>query len=345
MTNKNSHIDETLLMQFLLGEASAEQMQSIEKWLHESEENRKELDQLESVWAETGKLTPKPVAVDVLNAWEKVSKRVDTFEQISKPAKIHTLNKRILKYTYRAAAVLIVAFGIFKVVIEPKLPVEQLAYTTTTHIYKGTLPDGSKIALNLNSKISYPEKFKNKTREVQLEGEAYFEVAHNPKKPFIISAGEAKIRVLGTSFNVKANTDSDVEVSVTTGRVQLFKIDSVSGDTASVFLTAGQKGVLPKSASKPEKLDKPIEPDEMFWMDRTLVFKQVKLSKVIEMLQKYYHVNITVENPMALECKYTATFNDADIDEILDMLANTFNFELKVDAQNYTLKGNGCLDE
>ncbi|MDA3890995.1 MAG: FecR domain-containing protein [Salinivirgaceae bacterium] len=347
MTQYSSHIDETQLMLFLLGEASAEQTQQITKWLLESEENQKELDLLEAIWAESSKLTPNPVAVDVKGAWGSMSLRVDNFEeqQINKIGKVRTLNQKIARISFRAAAILVVAIGIFKFIIDPVLPVEQMAFSASSEVFKGTLPDGSKVALNLNTKLSYPKRFKQGTRKVKLEGEAFFDVAHNHKKPFIISAGDANIRVWGTSFNVKANKGDDVEVSVSTGKVQLFKVDSVSGDTASIFLTAGQKGILPSRTSKPEKLDEQVEPDEMFWMDSTLVFQQIELNKVISTLEKYYNVNITIENRMALTCSYTATFSNADIEDILEMMATTFNFQLLSENNSFVLKGNGCLDD
>lgn len=347
MTDNKSHITETQLMQFLLGEASAEQMQQIEKWLHASAENQMQLDKLESIWLETGKLVPSPVAVDMKLAWETLSLRVDDYEKSKthKGGKVLSMNQKIIRIAMGAAAIFLVAFGLFKIAIEPNIPIDQLVFSSTEKVFKATLPDGSEIALNLNSTLTYPEKFSKQSRNVELEGEAFFQVEHNPKQPFTIKAGNANIKVLGTSFNVKAIKDSDVEVSVSTGRVQLFSIDSITGDTASVLLAAGQKGVLPHSGSAPVKLESVVEPDEMFWMDRTLVFKQIELSKVIQMLEKYYKVNVTIENQMALTCSYTATFTDADIDTILAMLATTFNFELTGSEPNYVLKGNGCLDD
>lgn len=347
MTEQTPYIDEKLLMQFLLGEASSDEMKLITDWLQESDDNKKQLDELETVWIESGKLIFSPVAVDIKGAWNKMSVRVDNFEQNSQKqkGKVLSINQKILRIAYSAAAMLAIAFGIFKFVIQPDMPINQMAYTSSETIFEGVLPDGSDITLNLNSKISYPEKFDKKARRVKLEGEAFFEVEHNPKQPFIINAGDANIKVLGTSFNVNAIKGKDVEVSVTTGRVQLFKVDSISGDTASVILKAGQKGVLYKSASKPEKLDEQVEPDEMFWMNRTLMFKQSKLHKVIQLLEKYYNVDINVSNQAVLNCSYSATFTNANIDDIIEMIAVTFNFELEIENSNYLLKGNGCLDE
>jgi len=347
MTQATPHIDERLLMQFLLGETTTSETQQISEWLLISNENQKLLDQLEAIWAETGKLTPTPVAVDKDSAWKKMSFRIDEFEEQANLSekKVRTLNQKIVRFTYAAAALLAIAFGLFQFAIKPNLPVDQLTMEATDIIYQGKLPDGSEIALNLNSKITYPEKFQRTERYVELKGEGFFEVAHNQKKPFTIQAGDAHIKVLGTSFNVKAYPSKDVEVSVTTGRVQLYKIDSLKGDTSSVFLQAGQKGVLPHAGTKPKRLDEPVSPDEIFWKNRTLVFQQTKLSQVIKMLEKHYPVSIKIENPMALECNYSATFSDAEIEIILEMISNTFNFKLRRDNNNYIFVGNGCLDD
>ena len=104
-------------------------------------------------------------------------------------------------------------------------------------VISDTLSDGSVVALNKNSTLSYPKSFDTKLRQVTLKGEAFFEVKRNFEQAFIISAGESFVKVLGTSFNVKAYADSaNVEVTVVSGLVQLYTLNDNS-DTISVLLT------------------------------------------------------------------------------------------------------------
>jgi hypothetical protein len=112
MNKDTGHIDEKLLLRFLLGEASQDEIQEITEWLQQSEKNQKLLDSYESVWSEAGKLTPNPVAIDIPSAWGRMSERVDNFEK-EKSVKTISLKSRLLKISYSAAAILILFFAIY----------------------------------------------------------------------------------------------------------------------------------------------------------------------------------------------------------------------------------------
>lgn len=345
MTEQNKHINESQLLNFLLGELTDKEMKEVSDWLLLSDQNQEELDQLEAIWAEAGKLIPTPVAVDTPFAWSAMSDRIDEFESNNKSEEkvIPLFKKKTIRFLSSIAAILIISFGIFQLVMFNS-SAKMLELASTNNVVYESLPDGSQIALNLNAKIEYPKKFNRKVREVNLEGEAFFSVAHNPKQPFIINTGDAKIKVLGTKFTVNTNDNSGVNVAVTSGSVLLFKVDSISGDTSSVILKGGQQGILPKGKNQPEIVNEPLFPDDLFWMKRTLDFRQSKLSEVITVLEKNYRVKIKIENPKVYNCTYTASFKDSDIVEILDMLLASFDFELLKQGNTYILRGHGCLE-
>jgi len=346
MEDNKPHIDEKLLMQFLLGETTPEQMERVTNWLHESEENQKMLDRLEAVWTETGKLTPTPVAVDVKLAWQKMLEQVDAHGQKLTEKKIIPLNRtKRIRMVSGVAASLLIGLAILRLVVGPLVPAKTEQLASSTIMINGTLPDGSAISLNSNSQLIYPDRFEKRNRTVELKGEAFFKVAHNPKQPFIIHTGNATIKVLGTSFSVKAYPGKNTEVTVASGLVQLYKVDSLTGDTASIKLAAGQKGILPLTSNKPQLLEERLQPDDLFWADKTLIFNQTPLSNVFALLEKHYQVVIQVTNPAVYECRYSATFTNNTIDEILMMIASTYNFELTKKDSVYSLKGNGCLNE
>jgi len=206
-----------------------------------------------------------------------------------------------------------------------------------------TLPDGSLISLNKNSNLVYPEQFKGKIREVKLTGEAFFNIRHDPAKPFIIDAGSAKVKVLGTAFRISAYPDSAVEVNVNRGRVMLFTINSETGDTSNVILAAGEKGLLPLKSVIPILVGN-TAPDDLFWFDHTLEFTRTPLSRVFGLLEKYYPITIKVSNEKINNCLLTASFADDPIDRILTVIAESFNLKVISTNQTYLLTGNGCIE-
>lgn len=339
MNEQNSHIDEILLTRFLLGEVSDKEMQQVLKWLHESPENQAVLDEIEKVWLEAGKLTPQPVAVDKSLAWSKLSAKMEAYEEQKEKGRKITLNTSWV-WSLSTAAVILLVVGWFLWLKTP----EQMILQTADAVIEQKLPDGSQVSVNRGSKVTYPENFGRKQRTVKLQGEAFFEVASNKKKPFIVDAGQASVLVLGTRFNVKALPGEEVEVTVMEGLVKLFRVDSISLDTAYIMLQAGEVGILQKGETQPEKVEG-TSPDELFWMDKTLIFKQTELRHVFKLLEQYYDITIRVDKRTINNCMLTATFSNNSIREILDIISITLHLEVEKTDEEYIIKGNGCNHE
>ena len=334
MNNLPEHITPDLIAAFLNGEAGDEQSRMLQEWIHASSDNQKYFEDLKKTWELTGSLEPAPVFADPDKAWAKVSSRIDALDAQKKPA---AGRMRFISNTYlRIAAmllppILVVGFYLWQ---NTHAAVTIAATTSSVH---DTLPDMSHIVLNKNTKLSHPKKFTGKTREVALQGEAFFEVTHDTAKPFIVHSGNASVRVLGTSFNVRAYDDSaTVEVFVNTGRVMLY--DNESGN--SVILYAGSTGVYNKITRKALKLKEP-KSDELFWMNKTLIFSKTDLRMVIDMLQRYYHITIVLKKDL-LKCRLSATFRDQPIDTIIDIIAKSFDLKVTKNGSTYELEGNGC---
>jgi ferric-dicitrate binding protein FerR (iron transport regulator) len=191
------------------------------------------------------------------------------------------------------------------------------------------------VSLNTNTKLKYPEKFGRKTREVSIEGEAFFEVKPNKNKPFIIHAGSAEIKVLGTSFNVSAYPETkQVEVIVETGKVQVLnKIIQAN----ELILTPGDKGTLIYSSNSLLKTTNQ-DPNFLAWKTHNLTFKATSLGEVIETLQKIYKVNIHVADPKLNGLLLSAQFNDYPLDFILKVIETTFQIESQHVNGQYILK-------
>lgn len=336
-------MDDSLLLLYLTGKASEEDQARIVDWLEKDKRHRKHLDKLETLWVEAGKIAPPPIPVDTELAWQRISGRIDKQmpDYLSTYSEGNIRKQKYLRYALRFAAMLVIAFGAISVYWFALKPPKTMEIASTLSIVRDTLPDGSQIALNTQSKITFPQKFKGHERRVTLQGQAWFNVAHDSTNPFIVQAGNAQIRVLGTEFDVRAYPQTGVTVSVVKGRVMLFHVDERTGDTMSVFLGAGETGILPQNAVKPEMVTDP-GPDALFWLDHSLEFRQTPLSDVFSLLRKHYNVQIRVTDNHVLQCRLSARFMEEPVERVLQVIAESFGLELKIEDHTYVFYGSGC---
>ena len=243
----------------------------------------------------------------------------------------------------RVAAALLVAALLsvagYEMVANKSASVKILEISSTDQVVKSfKLPDGTLVSLNSDTQLKYPKRFGKDTREVTIEGEAFFEVKPNKHKPFIIHAGNAQIKVLGTSFNVSAYPRARlVEVIVETGKVQVSNKLNVTKQTDELILDPGDKGTLVYSSNALLKTTNQ-DPNFMAWKTHNLIFRATSLSEVIGNLEKVYKVNIRLDDPKLNGLLLTAHFNDYPLDFILKVIETTFQMETqKIDGQ-YILK-------
>ena len=341
MNQNEDHIAEYLLLQYLLGNLDKDERQRVDAWIEESESNRKVLDRLEALWLETGRLSPPPVAVDSQAAWEKISGRIDLEEKeqtVNAPGRIVLLP--LFRWITGAAAVIVLSLGTWWLVNFLNRP-GMIDLTAQNDVVRDTLGDGSIIALNANSTLRYPERFEEPVRKVHLSGEAFFEVTPDRSHPFVVDAGFAQIRVVGTAFNIKAIPESPIIVSVSEGTVLLFRVDQSSGDTISLLIGAGQCGIMEPGDGKPY-LETKEDPSGLFWLNRSMIFHDTPLSLVFEEISKRYPVTITADNPAILNCRLTTTFLDAPVELMMKVISESFNLQVRQENQTYLFIGNGC---
>ncbi len=345
MNQTSDHIDEHLLLQYLQGGSKERENRQVEEWLNKSAKNRTLLDRLEKTWIETGKISPPPVAVDITAAWNRISSRIEEQEAKHEGQPFHgkLFRMQVVRWVTGVAAVILILVGVWWLVGESSQLDEQILVASVEEVVKDTLPDGTLVTLNTNSSLIYPEKFSTNNREVVLQGEAFFKVEHDPDQPFIVKTKEAGIKVLGTAFDVKAYPDESVNVIVNSGSVFFFVVNPQTGDTASITLTDGMNGILNPHASQPE-IDPDTDPDELFWLDQNLEFRQTELMEVIRILGSCYHVRIRLENEVIGSCRLTASFSEEPVELILQVIADTFNLTLEKEDETYVFKGNECSE-
>ncbi len=182
------------------------------------------------------------------------------------------------------------------------------------------LPDGSLVWLNSGSKLWCPQKFGAKSREVKLLGEAYFEVVKNEKVPMIISAGKINVNVYGTKFNLSAyEDDSRIETTLLEGKVTI----SDAGNGRKFLLQPGHSAVYDLKSEKVTDVKVENFDYYMGWKDGKIIFHWENLDEILKKLERWYGVNIQLNDPSLARCTFHATFNDEKIEQILEYLAIT----------------------
>ena len=249
---------------------------------------------------------------------------------IEEQPKIQLKDHRLYAWISRAAAILIIpvlAFLFYTVSENTKLnnqitsisvdSLEVIAPVGSRTVVE--LSDGSVVHLNYGSRIKYPQNFFGKTRGVALTGEAYFEVAHNPDKPFVVTTGRIDVKALGTAFNVNAYLENrDVATTLVEGKVLVEELKS-NGEIETIKeMFPGQHVVYEKNTgtvrSSQGRVDKYIA-----WKDGKLVFENEPIDKVAERLSRMFNVEIQVDEAVA-KYRYTVTFVDEPLFQILELL-------------------------
>ncbi len=187
------------------------------------------------------------------------------------------------------------------------------------------LPDGSMVKLNAGSKMVYPQAFADNERSVSLEGEAFFEVAENHNKPFVINTDGLKTKVLGTSFNVRSYQDeAKIKVAVVTGKVE---ISSPNGNSSVLLPT--EMGVFEREKASITK-DYYEFREEIAWKDGILYFEKADLKTVVKKLELWYGVNFEVEEGFRFKGLYSGEFrNNESLEIVLDGISFTSGFNYK----------------
>jgi ferric-dicitrate binding protein FerR (iron transport regulator) len=203
-----------------------------------------------------------------------------------------------------------------------------------------TLEDGTKIWLNADSRLTYPKSFSGEaTREIQLEGEAYFDVAENKQKPFIVHTSDIRIKVLGTSFNVKSyGKDRTIETTLIKGKVTI----ESSTDSKKLTLLPNQQAVFEKESKKLflEHKDKAI--DYTSWRDGQLVFDDRPLADIVNELERWFNVTIEVEDRTSLNCHFSASVNNKTLEEVMELFKDAEAIDYRIDGAKVFISGKLC---
>jgi ferric-dicitrate binding protein FerR (iron transport regulator) len=216
----------------------------------------------------------------------------------------------------------------------------------TQSILRQDLSDGTTVWLKPSSSIEYPTIFSKASRVIQLKGEAFFDVAREESRPFIVTTGNVTTKVLGTSFNIKAYHDaSTIEVSVMTGKVAVQMKPTDTRDSSSVLLTPNERVTYVKSENRLLK-EAPVQlPELSMWQVTTIVYENVPVDRVLRMLEEKYNVTIHVKNENLKNCLLRADFTNQNLADILEMVSRSIEATYELKDNTIYLDGTGCVKE
>lgn len=198
---------------------------------------------------------------------------------------------------------------------------------STTSIHKILLPDSSRVWLSPGSKIEHPRYFGSRARRVELEGEAFFEVKHDKRHPFVIKSGGVLTKVLGTSFRIRAySRNNSTEVSVLTGKVT---VSTLSDRTKEVVLLPKDKATYSKSTHSIEKGEDSSE-SMALWKRASLRFKDVPVARVAEVLNERFNVRIVTYDEEIKGYLLNGDFSDQNLPDVLSMLEQSLNISYQI---------------
>ncbi|MCE5345246.1 MAG: FecR family protein [Bacteroidales bacterium] len=273
--------------------------------------------------------------IDVDKAWNNVYGRMNEagFKSDHEPSGTSVFRSHLMKIA--AAALVLLALGATALYFNNSGLLSKKLTASTGNDQKNlqvVLPDGSRIFLNRNSELSYHAKFAKNKREVKLTGEAFFEITPDSLHPFIIDAGKAIIKVLGTSFNViTENAESSVEVFVKTGKVML----TDNSGSQSVIIDPGFVGTMDSKMNE-KKINN--DPNYLSWQTGLLVYNGQKLDVVLKDLKRVYNMKITADDPTILENRWTTPIDNQPQDTIIRLICASFNLRYTKDGNIYHLK-------
>jgi ferric-dicitrate binding protein FerR (iron transport regulator) len=321
-------INPELLQKYVKAECSENEVKAAESWYQSFEQDELPLELSSATFQNN-------LEDQLLN---KIKANVGLIPEEQDEVRVRLMfSSRSLYYTLSGvAAALLIFFVLYfpkeKHTLTANTEKVNTVYTlysnTSQTIAKTILSDGSSVWLSPNSRLKYPKKFTGETREVELFGEAFFEVTKDKRHPFIIQGGGVVTKVLGTSFRIKAFKESPTEVIVITGKVSV-TIPEI--EKSEVFLLPAQSVTFLKERNELAKGKLLEESSARIWKRATFSFDNTPLKDVIAILNKEYNVSIHTGGDEELgNFSLKADFTDLNLPSILEILSSSLDVNCEI---------------
>ena len=314
----------------LKNEANAEQLLQIEDWLVLSPENQVILSEIINTWSLT-KYKTEFYEPDKSINWEKLMKRIDH-------SQIRTIQLNNWYRWIAAASIIAVVFlaglglgdGFFK-------------HSQNTSFVKITAPEGSKtqivlpdsthVWLNSGAELQYPSDFTAQNRQVTMKGECFFSVTKDPKHPFVVDGTKLRVKVYGTKFNINENNHTGgTDVTLISGAVEVFNQDN----ELVTKLNPGEQLVSNEGLNKIMKTQN--SEAVISWINNVLIFNNQPFEEVIQHLEKWYGVDITLDKTLYYNYNYTFKVKTESLREVLELISFITPIEYHIEGEKVNIK-------
>ncbi len=369
-------IDPALITRYLSGDASIEEMNEVLSWLRKGKENQTDFNSMKKIWIES-KVILLNQCDKSENAWERLKYRtsyIQTEDNELQP-------RRNIFIFYRVAAVMLilVSIGFVLYFLNPfrKKSAGVMAYNEVVVPYGAksiiTLPDGTKLWMNSGTKIRYANNFGEISREVFMEGEAYFDVVKNPKKPFLVRTGYINIKVLGTAFNVKSYPDENfIETTLDRGLIEITKekgsdsIITIRPKEKITYLkfskqlsvvSQKKKVVEDRIEQVPDKIPaKKAQPEFQIcqyvntelitsWKEGKLIFERERLEDIVKKLERRYDVVFTFDKSELKNYRFSGSLPELTLQQVLEGIQLSAPILYKINKREVVINENSMYKE
>ncbi|MBN1790004.1 MAG: FecR family protein [Bacteroidales bacterium] len=363
-------MDKNLLIKYLHGECDAQESLEIAILFELVPEIKNEFEALKAEWQAVTIRNDPPQTLEIEAELEKYMLKIDGLRKqersdtrFLKPSKID------LKLIFKIAALVIIGIGLGSLITYRTISVSNQRFESgnLTHLVmspKGSntisiLPDGTKVWLNAGTTLKYSNKYGIQNRDVELEGEAYFKVTTDPEMPFTVFTSELKIKAWGTAFNVKAYPDEKVitttleegkvsiqgrginiilkpKQNVTYQRREFIKSDSTADNTYGT-----NKPKTPDPIARKPKFDLLTDVNTQIytsWKDGQWIIESETLSEVATLMERKFSVTVQIESEGLLDYRFSGTFTNETLEQILNAFRLTAPIEYKIDKGIVTIK-------
>lgn len=308
-------IDDNILVRFLQGQCSDEELTEVEEWLKRSDDNARRLFVMERVYDKVyGDAMPE----------REVEKALESVHRKAESRRLRVVGmRRLLRYAAVALLFIVAGGCLWFLGVSSKILNHTeyiLAQASSDHPRFVKLPDGTQIWINRGSSLRYPSAFEKGIREVELIGEGYFEVAKDSLKPFVVNSDMASVKVLGTVFDFKNDGQGNsAEVSLIEGSVEVNSQKS----SGSIMLTPGQKVSINRATGRMTVSDVNAKLDAV-WHNRLIPFENADIRQIANTLEQLYGVKIVVDQSIDRNSTYSGQIRQKEsIDTVLNLLRNT----------------------